>query len=305
MDVLVVGGSGFVGRSVCGVLIDRGHRVTAASRSPDSSDLPDGVETAALDVTGTDLDAVVDGHDAVVNLVALPSHVQPRGRTHEAVHLGGTRRLLAASEHTGVERFVQMSGLGVDAGIETAYFRAKREAERAVRESDMEWVIYRPSVVFGEGCAFVPFVRRIIPPVVAPLPGGGRMELQPLWVGDLAPMVADGVDTDGVAGECYTLGGPERLTLAQLVEKLVGERIVLPIPMPVAALGATIAEFLPFVPIGRDQYRVLAHDNVVASNAVTAFGVESDALTSLGEYLRTRPEPASSDLWADGPKDRP
>ena len=209
MDVLVAGGSGFVGRSLCRILHERGHDVTAASRSPNVPGLPASVGTIVVDVTRPDLTEHVRGHDAVVNLVALPSHVQPRGRTHESVHLDGTRNLLTACERTDVDRFVQMSGLGVDAGVSTAYFDAKRRADELVRQSDLEWVIYRPSVVFGDGCAFVPFLESIIPPVVAPLPGGGRMRIQPIWVGDLAPLLADGVEDAERVGETYELGGPE------------------------------------------------------------------------------------------------
>lgn len=288
MEVLVAGGSGFVGRALSRVLEARGHAVTAASRSPDVDELPAGVSTDVLDVTDPPLDDVVEGHDAVVNLVALPSHVQPRARSHDAVHLGGTRNLLAAGERNGVQCFLQLSGLGVDSGVETAYFRAKRRAEAAVRDADLEWVIYRPSVVFGDGCAFVPFVERVVPPVVAPLPGGGRMRLQPIWVGDLAPMLADGVDGDRHAGSVYELGGPEVLTLAEIVQRVVGDRLVVPVPMRLAAFGATVAERLPGVPVGRDQYRVLAHDNVVAENDVAAFGVEPGNLTTLGAYLDRR-----------------
>lgn len=288
MNVLVAGGSGFVGRALCRVLDARGHTVTAASRSPDVDGLPAAVSTAVLDVTDEPLDRVLRGHDAVVNLVALPSHVQPTAQSHDVVHLEGTRHLLAASERTGVDRFVQMSGLGVDAGVETAYFRAKRRAEAAVRDADFEWVIYRPSVVFGDGCAFVPFVERSVPPLVAPLPGGGRMRLQPIWVGDLAPMLAEGVVANRHADSVYELGGPEVLTLAETVQEIVGDRVVVPIPMPLAALGAALAEHVPGVPIGCDQYRVLAHDNVVADNDIAAFGLEETDLTTLDSYLDGR-----------------
>jgi NADH dehydrogenase len=288
MDVLVAGGSGFVGRSLCRVLDERGHDVTAASRSPDASALPDGVGTAVLDVTRAELDETVGGRDAVVNLVALPAHVQPRGRSHEAVHLGGTRHLVAASERTGVERFVQMSALGVDSDVDAAYFRTKRDAERAVRESSLECVVYRPSVVFGDGCAFVPFLERSVPPVVVPLPDGGRSKLQPMWVGDLAPMVADGVVGDRHAGSVYRLGGPEVLTLAETVQQVVGRRTVVPVPDPLAAIGAGAAEAVPGLPLGRDQYRVLDHDNVAEPNDVSAFGVDPGELTTLREYVDGR-----------------
>lgn len=285
MNVLVAGGSGFVGRTLCDLLADRDHDVTAASRSPDGIGRSGRVETATLDVTEPDLEPVVDGHDAVVNLVALPSHVQPRGRSHEAVHLDGTRNLVRASENTGVERFVQMSGLGVESDVSTAYLDAKRSAERVVRESTLDWVTYRPSVVFGDGCAFVPFVERLATARVVPLPGGGNLAMQPIWVGDLGPMIADGVDGSRHVGRTYEIGGPERLTLREIVESVRPGAVVVPVPMPLAAVGSAVAEVVPGIPFGRDQYRVFGLDNTVDENDVTAFGVATGDLRTLDEYL--------------------
>lgn len=285
MQVLVAGGAGFVGRPLCRVLDDRGHEVTAASRSPDAPGLPPAISRLELDVTDPDIADAIAGHDVVVNLVALPSHRQPRGRSHEAVHLEGTRHLVAAAERTGVERVVQMSGLGVDEGVDTAYFRAKRGAEAVVRESALDHVIYRPSVVFGDGCQFVPFVRRITPPVATALPGGGRMRAQPMWVGDLAPMLADGVTEDRHVGGCYELGGPERLTFAETVRAICGPRRVVPVPMSVARVGFAACELLPGVPFGRDQYRVFGLDNTVADNDVERFGVAEADLATLSAYV--------------------
>ena len=301
MDVMVAGGTGFVGRSLCRVLIRRGHGVTALSRTAESdgADLPAAVETVAADVTESSrvLEDALAGHDAVVNLVALPSHVRPRGRSHDAVHYGGTRNLVAAAEAVGVDRFLQLSGLGVDAGIDTAYFRAKRRAERVVRDSDLEWVIYRPSVVFGDGCAFVPFVERVAPPLVTPLPGGGTMRIQPIWVADLTPLLADGLEADRHVGRCYEIGGPERLTLAETVTRIRGGGIVIPVPMVLVGALAALIEPLPWIPFGRDQYRVLRHDNTTAENDIAAFGVDPDSLRTLSAYLadRDRSEPTGGD----------
>ncbi|MEY7849162.1 complex I NDUFA9 subunit family protein [Natrarchaeobius sp. A-rgal3] len=277
MDVFVAGGSGFVGRSLCRVLVDQGHDVTAASRSPDPAELPAGVEPVAVDVTEPDLEAVVDGHDAVVNLVALPSHVQSRGRSHESVHADGTRHLVEASERTGVRRFVQLSGLGVESGVETAYFRAKRRAERVVRESSLEWVIYRPSVVFGDGCAFVAFLERLAPTPIIVLPGGGRTLLQPIWVEELTPLIADGLADDRHVGNAYEIGGPEALTLAEVVTR-VRDGVVVPIPMFLTGALAALADPLPWIPLGRDQYRALSLENTTDDDALAAFDVDPESL---------------------------
>lgn len=284
MDVLVAGGTGCVGRSLCRELAGRGHDVTALARSPDDAELPPSVERVAADVTDPDLTDVVDGHDAVVNLVALPSHVSPRGASHERVHRDGTAHLVAASEGTGVEKFVQMSALGVDSDVDTAYFRAKRAAERVVRESDLDWVLTRPSVVFGEGCAFFAFLRRFFALGVAPLPDGGRIRLQPMWVGDLSPILADCVEDPEHAGRTYRLGGPEVLTLAEVARLVCDDPTILPLPDSLAAALFTLAEPVPFVPFDRDQHRVFALDNTVAENDVSAFGVDASSLRTVAEF---------------------
>lgn len=292
MDVLVVGGTGFIGRQVCAELADRDHFVTAGARSPDPTVLPDGVEAAVLDVTAGVSAETVAGYDVVVNLVALPSHVQPHGQSHDAVTHRGTASLVEACETADVTRFVLMSALGVESPVDTAYMRAKRRAEGVVRDSDLEWVIFRPSVVFGYGCAFLPFLRRLSAPRLTPLPRGGRMRIQPMWVGDLALMVADGVVEDRHASMVYRLGGPDVLTLADTVKQVRPSAIVVPIPMPIAALGAGLCEVLPWVPIGRDQYRVHRIDNTVADNDVRAFGMGEPDLTSLEAYLEGVPTPS-------------
>jgi len=284
MDVFVAGGSGFVGRRLCEALDSRGHDVTAASRSPSPSVLPPAVDTVAIDITDDDLEPVIAGHDVVVNLVALPAHVQST-RSHGVVHAEGTKRLVVASEATGVDRFVQMSALGVDSGVETAYFDAKREAERTVRSSSLSWVIYRPSIVFGDGCQFLPFLRRLSAARIVPLPGGGRMRVQPLWVDDLVGMLAEGVTDPRHSGETYGLGGPTRQTLAELVKLLRPRTVVVPIPEVVATPLAGIAGAVPGVPFGRDQVRFQHHDNVAEPNDIAVFGIDTEELLSLEAYL--------------------
>lgn len=288
MDVLVAGGSGFVGQALCTLLATQDHDVTALSRSPDRNDYSHHITTATADVTEPELDSVVDGHDVVVNLVALPSHVQPRTQSHEAVHLNGTRHLLRASEDTSVERFVQMSALGVESTVSTAYLDAKRGAEALVRDSSLEWVIYRPSVVFGDGCAFLPFLERLATARLVPLPNGGTLQIQPIWVGDLAPLLAAGVVADRHSGQTYKIGGPEKLSLREIVTAVRPGAVIVPVPMVLAAGATAVAELLPGVPIGRDQYRVFELENTVAENDVRAFGVSESDLRTLTEYVTDR-----------------
>ena len=290
MNILVAGGTGFIGTNLVRELHDRDHDVTVLARDPDEADLPAGVERARGDVTAYDsIEGAFEGQDAVINLVSLSPLFQPSGgKTHTEVHLGGTRNIVRAAEAHDVRKIVQMSGLDADPNGPSEFLRAKGRAEAVVRDSDLAHTIYRPSTVFGDGGEFVSFTKLLTTPYVTGLPGGGRTPFQPIWVGDLVPMLADGVNEEH-DGETYELGGPEVLTLAdvtRLAYRAEGKWVkVLPVPMPLAKVGLTAADPIPFVPFGLDQYRSLKVDNTVADNDVDDFGVAESDLTSLGEYL--------------------
>jgi NADH dehydrogenase len=292
MNVLVVGGSGFIGTALCRELSERGHEVTALSRSPDDADLPADVESAMGDVTAYDsIEAHFEGRDAVVNLVALSPLFKPSGgdEMHDVVHRGGTENCVKAAEAYGVERFVQMSALGADPNGQTAYIRAKGAAEQIVEASSLDWVTFRPSVVFGDGGEFVPFTKKLAPPYVTALPGGGKTRFQPVHVDDIVPMLADAVEDEAHVGNVYEIGGPEKLTLAEvarLAHRAEGRPVnVVPVPMALAGVGLSVAGKIPGFPMGADQYRSLKFDNTTANNDVGAFGVAEADMTTLSAYL--------------------
>jgi len=297
MDVLVIGGDGFVGRHLCGELVERGHDVTSLSRNPDRSVLPDEVATVSGDVT--DYNSIVpafEGVDAAINLVALSPLGTPSGgnEMHDRVHRGGTENAVRAAEAHGLDRFVQMSALGADPDGTTHYIRAKGRAEAIVRNSDLEWVLFRPSIVFGEGCEIVDFTKRLkklFAPAVPlyPLPGGGKTPFQLLWIGDLAPMMADALDGDEHVGETYEVGGPEVLTLREMTELVYeseGRSVtIVPLPMALAGIGLTTLGAIPGFPMDSDQYRSLKFDNTVDDNDATVFGVEPAEMRTFRDYL--------------------
>ena len=296
MQVLVAGGNGFIGTNLVPALIDGGHDVTVLARDPDSADLPDAAATASGDVTAYDsIESAVDGHDAVVNLVALSPLFQPAGgdEMHDEVHRHGTENLVRAAEAGGVERFVQMSALGADPNGATAYIRAKGQAEGHVTDSALDWVIVRPSVVFGEGGEFVSFTKKLkgmfapgLP--IYPLPGGGKTRFQPIHVDDLVEMLVETVVDDHV-GETYELGGPDNLTLREITNMVydaAGKSVsIVSVPMPLAGVGLTLGGKVPGFPMGADQYRSLQFDNTTDDNDIGAFGVSEADLTRLDTYL--------------------
>ncbi|RXK51985.1 complex I NDUFA9 subunit family protein [Halorientalis pallida] len=291
MNVLVVGGSGFIGTNLSRELNERGHDVTVLSRDPEGEGLPAGVDAVSGDVTAYDsIEGAFEGMDAVVYLVALSPLFKPKGgnEKHFEIHTEGTRHVVQAAEEHGVDRFVHMSALGADPDGPTAYIQAKGQAEDIVTGSELDWVIFRPSVVFGEGGEFVSFTKKLTPPGLAPLPGGGKKtNFQPIWVGDLVPMLADAMEDDDHVGETYEIGGPEVLSLREIA-KMVRGSVILPVPMGLAGVGLKVAGSIPGFPMGGDQYRSLQFDNTTSDNDVATFGVDRQELTTLGEYLDSR-----------------
>jgi NADH dehydrogenase len=292
MKVLVVGGTGFIGSKLATELHERDHDVTVLSRNPGEADLPDDVARLKGDVTDYDpIEGAFEDQDAVYFLPALSPLFEPDGGSemHFEIHLQGTENAVRAVEEHRVDRFVQMSALGADPTGPTAYTRAKGQAEEVVRESEPEWTVFRPSVVFGDGGEFVPFTKKLAPPYVTPLPGGGKTRFQPIYVGDLVPMLADAIEDDAHVGQVYEVGGPEKLTLAEVAKRAHGAEgrsvNVFSVPMGLTKVGLGVGGRIPGFPLGSDQYRSLQFDNVTDDNDVSAFGREETDLTTLSAYL--------------------
>ena len=301
MQILVTGGDGFVGRHLCAELADRGHDVTSFSRSPDPTVLPDSVETFAGDVTDADaVESATEGKDVVYNLVALSPLFTPKGgnEMHEKVHLGGTKNVVAAAESEGVDRLVQMSANGADPNGATHYIRAKGRADEVVKSSDLDWVIFRPSIVFGEGDEFVDFTKKLkkwfAPGVpLYPLPGGGtQMRFQPIWVEDFAPMLADAAEEEQHVGQTYEIGGPEVHTLREVTEMVYDSENkdikIVSLPIALAGVGLTTLSVVPGFPMGKDQYKSLTFDNTTGTDALAAFDVDTAELRTFQSYLNSR-----------------
>ena len=292
MNVLVTGGTGFVGRYLCAELVDRGHEVRTMDRTPEPSAVPDAVETVAGDITEyEDVAGAVEGQDAIINLVALSPLFKPKGGNvmHERIHTGGTENCLRAAAEHDVERFVQQSAMDAAVDASTHYLRAKGRAEKLVRESDLDWTIIRPSIIFGEGGEFVSFTMKLTTPYVTGFPGGGRTPFQPIWVEDFVPMLVGCLEDDEHVGQTYEIGGPEVVTIgevARLGHRANGRSLkIVPIPMALVGAGAKVGDAIPRFPFGVDQYRGLKADNTTDENAIGAFGVEESDLTTLASYL--------------------
>ena len=290
MTALLTGGTGFIGPHVVHELRARDESVRALVRNPSRATRLTtwGVDLAQGDVTdATSLRSACEGVDTVVHLVSI---IKGSAADFERVMTQGTRDLVAAAQDAGVRRFVLMSALGVDETTKDAvpYYAAKWEMERAVKESGLDHVIFRPSFVFGRDGGVLPtFVRLARFAPVTPIVGPGTLKLQPIWIEDLAQYFARAV-TEPISGT-FELGGPDAVTWNEFWERLkrtlgVG-RPSIHVPFGVMRVQAMLTERLPGAPVTRDQLTMLElGDNVVRdASAVEAFQLP---LVALDEQLR-------------------
>lgn len=277
--VLVTGASGFVGSYVVPELAAAGHRVVALVRSADAgadvrrrlpAGLAAGVELRTGDVMDpATLGPALAGVDAVVHLVAIPRDWNG-GKDLLRVNLDGTRNVIAAMEAAGVRRLVHLGALGVEDREELNYAKSKARAEAAVRASSLDWTILKPSLLFGPRDGFFNIVADLVrvPFPIVPVPGNGKSRFQPMHVADLALGMRLALERPATIGQAYELGGPRVWTyreITQAVAQAMGKRrLILPMPVPLIALVAGLAEKLRlrFFPVATDQLRQLALDNV-------------------------------------------
>jgi NADH dehydrogenase len=275
--ITIYGGSGFIGRHVVRALAKTGARMRVAVRRPELAGFlqPLGgvgqITAVQANVRYPDsLLALAKGADAVINLVGI---LAPSGRqTFKSVQDEGARHVAEAARAAGTRAFVHMSAIGADANSPSIYARTKSAGEAAVKEVYPQTVILRPSVVFGpEDDFFNRFaaLARLFPAL--PLIGGGKTKFQPVFAGDVAKAVVAALTGKAQAGTVYELGGPEILTMKEVMERVLAytmrKRWLVTLPFPLAKLQGAILQILPRPPLTLDQVRLLEKDNVVSETA--------------------------------------
>ena len=297
--ILVLGGSGFVGRQVCEQLARLGWHITVPTRRAVNAakvqSLPGLTVLEASVHSEADLARLMPGHDAVVNLVAVLHGSETR---FEQVHVELPAKVVRAMQHAGVQRLVQVSALGADLQGPSKYQRSKASGEAVLQGAGLQLTVLRPSVIFGAEDKFLNLFADLqgIAPFM-PLAGSGT-RFQPVWVGDVARAVVTCLQKPETIGQTYELCGPDVLSLGQLV-KLAGQwagvnqgrgRPVIGLPMWVGWLQAAAMELAPGEPLmSRDNLASMKVDNVatgllpgLAALGITAASVAGVAPTYLG-----------------------
>jgi NADH dehydrogenase len=278
--VTVFGGSGFIGRHVVRALAKRDYRIRVAVRRPElAGHLQPLGKVGQIHAVQANLrypasvEAAMRDSHAAINLVGILA--EGGAQKFDAVQ-GAGAGAVARAANAGGARMVHVSAIGADENSLSRYGRSKAAGEKAVLGAVPSATILRPSVVFGPEDQFsnrFAALARVSP--MLPLIGGGLTKLQPVYVGDVATAVADAVDGKTKPGAIYELGGPEVLTMREIMEIILRvterKRMLMPLPFGLAKLQALLLQFAPGpLKLTPDQVALLRSDNVVSDAAKRA-----------------------------------
>lgn len=306
-NVVVFGGSGFIGSHLLALLAQDGIPALVPTRHADRvrhlTTLP-GVDVVEANIhDDLTLRKLLEGRTAAINLVGIlhGSRAHPYGPEFRHAHVDLPRRIVEACQLAGVPRYLHMSALGASVDGPSMYSRSKADGELAARSRpEVAATIFRPSVVFGPGDHFLTMfakLQRRLP--VVPL-AGASVAFQPVYVGDVATAFLHALRDPHSAHQVYELGGPNIYTLAELV-RLAGryagcERPIIELPPALARLQARIFELLPGEPIlTRDNLDSMKVDNVldpaVQDLTAASLGIKLTPLEAVAPHYLAPSEP--------------
>lgn len=303
--VTVFGGSGFVGSQVVRSLLRDGHRVRVAVRNPtlayesQTQGRVGQLQRVACDVRDADqVSAALEHATAAVNLVGVL--YESPWQSFVDLHAAAPETIARACAKRGIDRLVHVSAIGADPAARSRYARTKAEGEIRARAALKSMTVLRPSVIFGRDDDLLNRFGSLatLSPAL-PMPGGGGTRFQPVYVGDVAQAVVQTLADAASAGRTYELGGPEVLTLRQILELVNQEtrrgRSLVPLPWAATSAIGMMMQPMSWVglvpPLTPDQVSLMKTDNIVASDApgladlgIEPMGIEAIAPTYLWRY---------------------
>jgi NADH dehydrogenase len=301
MKIAVIGATGFVGGYVIEALAAAGHTVSVLVRPGSEDKLQQASYWRIMpgDLNNNDaIDATLAGCDAVVYSVGLLREFPRQGITYENTQYDGVVRVVDSAKRNNVKRFMLLSANGVKLPG-TPYQETKYRAEKHLLASGLDATVFRPSVIFGDPRGAMEFATQLYRDMVAtPVPaiGFSHVLMSPAFAGDVAAAIANSLQQQSAVGQTYILGGPDVLSWPEMIRRIAAavgrDKWIVPMPIALMKLAATLFDWLPFFPVTRDQLIMLEENNTadpatlekLAARPLKAFDVENLS------YLDNRPQ---------------
>ena len=305
MRILITGATGFIGRHIARALVAAGHEVVGCARRRGEAlyrypDLGWIRADFSTDRTAAAWRPRLTGFDAVINAAGILR--ERAGQSFEAVHYQGPRALFEACAERGLRRVIHVSALGCERNPRP-YGETKLRLDRHLAALDLDWVIVRPSLVYGSDSPSSAMFRWLARLPLIPVVADGGQRLQPIHVDDLSLAVAQLVKDGKHARAVLELGGPGALTykefLGELRASLYGRSArFVGVPLLVAKIGARASDAVGIGPVGVDTLNMLVDGNVAPANAAPE--LLGRAPKSTAEFARAAPAAGKLVFLYDG-----
>lgn len=291
MKIGIIGGTGFVGSYIIDALAERGHELRVLTRSGSEHKLEARQSCTAVSGDVADEAAVrtcLEGADAAIYLIGILREQPKQGITFDALQRRGAERTIAIAEELGVKRFLLMSANGIEAA-ETPYQTTKLAAEDRLKQSTLQWTIFRPSVIFGPPRGKMEFCTQLKAELIdSPLPAplffagfspldAGTFQLAPVHIEDVAAAFALSLERDDAIGRTYELCGADPTSWKAILKAIAAatgkSKLMLPAPAMVLEPVASVLGRFSWFPVTRDQLRMLLAGNTCAEDGLAQLGI--------------------------------
>lgn len=277
MKVFLTGATGFVGRHILQDLLEVEHTVVALVRKGSEDKLP--INPGRIEIVqGDALDKSsyqdsLSGCDAVINLIGIIREFPQKGINFERMHVRTTQFLVEAALAKDVDRYIQMSALGVRHESDSKYFTTKARAEDMIKASGLEYTILRPSLIFGSGDEFINYFADIIRKFhTIPVIGNGKYQMEPVYIKDVSQAFVQSLSKPETINQIYEMGGPERFEYEEMmhvVKRALGTwAITIHYPKSLMMTLASMLQYYKFFPLTTDQIIQLFEENITDDNTV-------------------------------------
>ena len=306
MKVTVFGGTGFVGSYLVDALVAAGHHPVVLVREGSEHRLNQAEHctliTGDLD-TQAAIEAALDGADAAIYNIGILREFPRKGITFNALQYQAPVRVIDAAVAAGVKRFLLMSANGVKEHG-TAYQQTKHRTEQHLKETKLDWTIFRPSVLFGDPRGRMEFASQLAHDIIdSPLPaplffdgllptGAGQFKMSPVHVENVAQAFVNSLDNDAAIGKVYRLGGEDSLTWQEILSRIAStkgkRKLMLPVPAIGVSAAASLLDRFEAFPVTHDQITMLMEGNTCPADDLVSLGIEPIAFNDKAlAYLHT------------------
>ncbi|MDY6821152.1 MAG: complex I NDUFA9 subunit family protein [Deferribacterota bacterium] len=273
--IFLTGASGFVGSYLLKGLVDSGYLVKVLSRNSSNINIKNKncevIQGDAINIKS--YEHALNDIDVIINLIGIIREYPAKGITFDKAHIEATNNLVTLAKKAGINRFIQMSANGIEKDLSLKYNLTKYKAEEIVKNNNLDFTIFRPSVIFGAGDAFISLLSKLMKrtPLFFYF-GHGKYPYQPIYVKDVVKYFINSIDNKKTIGATYPLCGPKVYTykeILSLINKNLGfKRLLLPLPMPIIYFITRHLERFSIYPITCDQLRMLERGNICDDDSI-------------------------------------